>query len=85
MAAPQPAQRYSSLMCSNASPPDHGAARPADVAAQLARAIDDCAAVALDPDGAAKPALAGRLAALWGMLTAADPDLAARTARYTGP
>jgi hypothetical protein len=69
-------------MRSNAS--STGPAAAADVATQLAWAIDDCAAAALDPAGAANPDLARRLAAAWSMLTDADPELAARAARYAG-
>jgi hypothetical protein len=72
-------------MCSNDSSADDAPASADDVAAQLARAIDDCAAVARNPEEAADPRLAARLAALWAMLTDADPDLAARAARYIGP
>ena len=54
------------------------------MAERLARAIDECAAAAYDPGWAAEPELAGRLAALWAMLTDADPDLADRAARYSG-
>jgi hypothetical protein len=73
-------------MCSMASAPGHVAPGPADdVAARLARAIDDYAAAALHSGEAADPDIAGRLAALWAMLTDADPELAARAARYASP
>lgn len=71
-------------MRSNVSSPRPVAAGPAALAAQLARAIDDCTAAALDPGGAADPDLAGRLAAAWAVLMDADPELAARAARYAG-
>lgn len=70
-------------MCSNASSPGQDGAAAAEVAAQLASAIDECAVAAHHPAGAAEPDLAGRLAAVWAMLTAADPELAAIAARYT--
>jgi hypothetical protein len=54
----------------------------ADVAARLASAIDDCAAVARQPSAASGPDLAQRVATLWTMLTDADPELAARIAKY---
>jgi hypothetical protein len=69
-------------MCSNASMPGQDRTAAADVAAQLASAIDECAAAAHHPADAAEPDFAGRLAAIWAMLTAADPELAACTARY---
>jgi hypothetical protein len=64
---------YSSSMCSNDS--------PADLAERLGSAIDEVAAVA---DGADQPdaEVAARLAAAWALITAADPELAERTARY---
>jgi hypothetical protein len=71
-------------MCSNASAAGKLAAGAADVAAQLAMAIDECAAAARRPGRAAETDLAGRLAAVWAILTAADPELAACTARYAG-
>ena len=53
----------------------------AALAAHLAAAIDDVAA-ALHAD-AASAEVASRLAAVWAMITAADPELAARAAGYT--
>ncbi|HUD78583.1 MAG TPA: hypothetical protein VMR00_12085 [Streptosporangiaceae bacterium] len=67
-------------MCSNA-----GEQRPpaADLASQLAAAIDElAAAISANADDAA-PDLAARLAGAWAMITAADPELAARMARYS--
>ena len=69
-------------MCSNASLPRKVEATAADVAERLARAIDECAAAAHHPGGAVQTDLAARLAELWAMLAAADPELAACTARY---
>jgi 2-oxo-4-hydroxy-4-carboxy--5-ureidoimidazoline (OHCU) decarboxylase len=71
-------------MCSSTSAARDTTARAADVAAQLTRAIDECAEAARRPGSAAEPDLAGRLAAMWAILTDADPELAACTARYAG-
>jgi hypothetical protein len=71
-------------MCSNVDVPGQAGAAAAEVAAQLASAIDECAAAAHRSGGAAEPDVSGRLAAMWAMLTAADPELAACTARYAG-
>lgn len=68
-------------MCSNASLPDPAA----DLATRLAAAIDDLAAAGDDYDDAAQRDLAVRLASAWAMITAADPELASRTARYSHP
>jgi hypothetical protein len=70
-------------MCSNIATPGSVTAVAADVVERLARAIDDCAAVARHPSAASEPDLAERLATLWTMLTDADPELAARTAKYS--
>jgi hypothetical protein len=69
-------------MCSKVSRPGEGQAAPANVTAELARAIDEYAAAARHPGTAAETDLAARLAALWAILTDADPELAACTARY---
>jgi len=66
-------------MCSNARQPDSAA----DLATQLAAVIDDLAAAGDDYDDDARRDLAVRLASAWAMITAADPELAARTARYS--
>jgi hypothetical protein len=71
-------------MSSNASSPGRIAAPAADVVAELATAIEEYAATASDPAATARPDLAGRLAALWAMLTDADPELAVLAARYEG-
>ncbi len=55
----------------------------ADLAEQLASAIEECAAAVRSQDGEASGELAGRLAAAWAMLTRADPAVAARVAGYT--
>lgn len=72
-------------MCSSTRTPGCVTAAAADVAARLVRAIDDCAVVARRPSAASEPDLAERLAILWTMLTDADPELAARTAKYSEP
>jgi hypothetical protein len=64
-------------MCSNAC--QHEAPPPA-VAAVLAQAIDELAAAASAGDYAE---LTARLASTWAMITAADPELAARTEKYS--
>jgi hypothetical protein len=64
-------------MCSNACKPQPQ--QPA-VAAVLARAIDELAAAASASDDAQ---LAARLAGIWAMIAAADPELAARTEKYS--
>jgi hypothetical protein len=69
-------------MCSNHWTAAGTSARPADLAEQLATAIEECAAAVRSQDGTAAGELAGRLAAAWAMLTRADPEVAARMARY---
>jgi hypothetical protein len=64
-------------MCSNACQPEP---LPTAVADVLARAIDELAAAARAGDDAR---LAARLAGTWAMITAADPELAARTEKYS--
>jgi hypothetical protein len=73
-------------MCSNLSQP--GGSQPrrptlaeAELATMLAAAIDELAAAA-DEDAAGSD-VAARLAWAWAMIAAADPELAARTARYS--
>jgi hypothetical protein len=66
-------------MCSNARQPDSAA----DLATRLAAAIDALTSAGEDADEAAESDLAVRLASAWAMITAADPELAARTARYS--
>jgi hypothetical protein len=70
-------------MCSNVSTAAGASAPPTDLAVQLATAIEECAAAVRSQDGAAAGELAGRLAAAWAMLTRADPEMAARMARYS--
>jgi len=70
-------------MCSNSSAAAHAEITASDLAQQLAAAIEECAAAVRDQDGAASGELAERLAAAWAMLTRADPEVAARMARYS--
>jgi hypothetical protein len=64
-------------MCSNADSADQ-------TAAAVAKAVDDlAAAVGAGDDDASGPELAAQLADAWAMITAADPELAARMARYS--
>jgi len=65
-------------MCSNGCRPEP---QKQAVAAVLAQAIDELAAAASAGDDAQ---LAARLAGTWAMITAADPELAARTEKYSG-
>jgi hypothetical protein len=69
-------------MCSKPGGAGHHDPPPADLAARLGRAIEELAATAGQDDPAC-PELAERLASAWAMITAADPELAARTARYS--
>jgi hypothetical protein len=71
-------------MCSNAVRLDPAA----ELAGKLAAAIDSLAAAGADEGGtdeggASGADLASRLASAWAMIAAADPELAARTARYS--
>jgi hypothetical protein len=70
-------------MCSKPRMTDHSGGAPADLAEQLAAVIEECAAAVRTQDGAATGELAERLAAAWAVLTRADPEVAARMARYT--
>jgi hypothetical protein len=70
-------------MCSNAREACVTGVAPADLAEQLAAAIEECATAVRDQEGAASGELAERLAAAWAMLTRADPEVAARMARYS--
>jgi hypothetical protein len=69
-------------MCSKVWTAADDSPPPAELAEQLATAIEECAAAVRSQDGAAAGELAGRLAAAWAMLTRADPEVAARMARY---
>ncbi len=69
-------------MCSNLWAAADSGAPPADLAEQLATAIEECAAAVRSQDGEATGELARRLAAAWAMLTRADPEVAVRMARY---
>ncbi len=64
-------------MCSN------GGRTEADIATRLAEAIDELAAATSGDQDAAAGELAERLALAWATIVAADPELAARTARYS--
>jgi hypothetical protein len=55
----------------------------ADIATRLAAAIDELAAAASGDQDAAAGELAERLALAWAMIVSADPELAARAARYS--
>jgi hypothetical protein len=70
-------------MCSKSGTVAHADRTPDDLAEQLATAIEECAAAVRSQDGAAAGELAGQLAAAWAMLTRADPEVAARMARYS--
>jgi hypothetical protein len=69
-------------MCSNA-----GQMAPtrvqAELAARLTAEIEDLATAAGADVDATSPEVAERLAQAWAMITAADPELAARAARYS--
>lgn len=65
-------------MCSNVGRPEP---LPTAVAADLARAIDELAAAASAAGDDAQ--LAAQLAGTWAMITAADPELAAQTEKYS--
>ena len=67
-------------MCSNAKPLEPTAA---DTAAAVARAVDTLAAAITAGDDATGPDFAAQLAGAWAMITAADPELAARMAWYS--
>lgn len=55
----------------------------AELSAQLAAVIEDLAATVGPDADAASVDVAERLVRAWAMITAADPELAARTARYS--
>jgi hypothetical protein len=69
-------------MCSKAGQPANSPAE-AELAARLAAAIEDFAAAARTDADTASLDLAARLARAWAMVTSADPELAARAARYS--
>jgi hypothetical protein len=70
-------------MCSNSDTAAEAGVSTADLADQLAAAIEECAAAVRSQDGAATGELAERLAAAWTTLTRADPEVAARMSRYS--
>jgi hypothetical protein len=55
----------------------------ADIAAAVAKATDELAAALSAGDDAASQGIAAQLAGAWAMITAADPELAARMDRYS--
>jgi hypothetical protein len=57
---------------------------PAGLAARLGSAIDELAATADAADQAQDSDVAAQLAAAWALIAEADPELAERTARYSG-
>jgi hypothetical protein len=67
-------------MCSNAG---SRAPSAADTAAAVAQAVDTLAAAITAGDDATAPEFAAQLARAWAMIAASDPELAARTARYS--
>jgi hypothetical protein len=67
-------------MCSNGGARELSAS---DTAAAVARAVDTLAAAITAGDDATAPEFAAQLAGAWAMITAADPELAARMARYS--
>jgi hypothetical protein len=71
-------------MCSNASPRPCPQPADGDLAARLGGAIEELAAVAGSAERAAAGDLDVRLAAAWALVAEADPELADRTARYSG-
>jgi hypothetical protein len=80
--ARRPPGYYTSSVCSKIRAVTDGSTAPADLAEQLAAAIEACAAAVRSQDGEAAGALAEQLAAAWAVLTRADPEIAARMARY---
>jgi len=67
-------------MCSNSGQHEPTAA---DTAAAVARTVDTLAAAITAGDDTIGPEFAAQLAGAWAMITAADPELAARAARYS--
>ena len=68
-------------MCSKTGPAGPRDQAPPDLAARLGSAIDELAAVVGDDESSCTQ-VAERLAGAWAMITAADPELASRAARY---
>jgi hypothetical protein len=64
---------------------DPAAAQRAELAARLAAAIEECAKAATGQECGSDRDVTARLAAVWAILTGADPELATRTRRYTEP
>jgi hypothetical protein len=67
-------------VCSNARSREPSVA---DTAAAVAKAVETLAAAITAGDDATGPEFAAQLASAWAMIAAADPELAARTARYS--
>jgi hypothetical protein len=67
-------------MCSNGGSHQLSAG---DIAAEVARTVDELAAALSAGDDAGDQQIAAQLAGAWAMITAADPELAARMARYS--
>jgi hypothetical protein len=67
-------------MCSNGGSRQVSAG---DIAAEVARTVDELAAAVSAGDDAAGERIAAQLAGAWAMITAADPELAGRMARYS--
>ena len=59
------------------------ASERAEVAERFVAAIEECATAVAGQDYGSGPDFAARLAAVWAVLIGADPELAARTSRYT--
>jgi hypothetical protein len=70
-------------MCSNVGDTGQPAQPESALAARLAVAIEELAAAASSDNDAIADDLAARVAGAWALVTAADPELAARTARYS--
>jgi hypothetical protein len=68
-------------MCSNGGRSNTRRAE-AELAARLAAAIDELASAVRADQDVASPDVAEHLVRAWAVITAADPELAARTARY---
>lgn len=74
---------YRSIMCSTA--PGAGAEEDERLATMVGQAIEELAAIvgeSSEAGTATEADLAGRLARAWALMAAADPELAARVARY---
>jgi hypothetical protein len=70
-------------MCSIARGADTNDSATGDLAATIARMIDAVADAAGAPEDVECPDIAARLASAWAIIAAADPEIAARSARYS--